>query len=272
MRYPKCIELDGKFVPWRELVKRRKEQVAKAAKAEQPALFEMKEDRRPAIARTAAGRYREPSLFSGLNDDKSGMSAPTPRNDIYARVTGKIIADLEKGVRTWLKPWNAEHAAGRITRPLRANGKPYQGVNVLMLWSDAVAKGFACPIWTTYRQAAELGGQVRKGEHGSLVVYADRITRTETDDKGEDVERHIPFMKGYTVFNCEQVDDLPAHFYAKAAAPLPAAERIASAEEFARATGAEIRHGGSRAFYATSSDHVQLPPFESFKDAESQES
>jgi hypothetical protein len=71
------------------------------------------------------------------------MRASASRPDVYARVTAKIVADLEQGVRPWLKPWNAEHAAGRITRPLRGNGQPYKGVNVLMLWSDAVLKGFA---------------------------------------------------------------------------------------------------------------------------------
>jgi antirestriction protein ArdC len=202
-----------------------------------------------------------------MSFQKSTKSGSRP--DVYARVTGKIIADLKQGMRPWLKPWSAEHAAGRISRPLRANGKPYQGVNVLMLWGDATEKGFACPVWMTYRQAAELGGQVRKGESGSLVVYADRITRTETDERGEDIERRIPFMKGYTVFNGEQVDGLPAQFCATAAAPLPAAERIATAERFAEATGAEIHHGGNQALYAVGSDRIQLPPFESFRDRES---
>jgi antirestriction protein ArdC len=106
------------------------------------------------------------------------MNATATRADVYSRVTNKIVADLERGVRPWLKPWNAEHAAGRITRPLRANGQAYKGINILMLWGDAELKGFVCPIWMTYRQSQELGGQVKKGEHGSLVVYADKITRT----------------------------------------------------------------------------------------------
>jgi len=193
----------------------------------------------------------------------------TPRADVYSRVTSKIIADLEQGVRPWLKPWNAEHAAGRITRPLRANGQAYKGVNVLMLWGDAVLKGFACPIWMTYRQALELNGQVRKGEHGSLVVYADRITRTETAETGEDVAREIRFMKGYTVFNCEQIDGLSAHFYATASPPAPALERIENAESFAASTRAEIVHGGSRACYIQRHDHIHMPCLDVFKDAES---
>lgn len=197
------------------------------------------------------------------------MSATATRADVYSRVTAKIIADLEQGVRPWFRPWNAEHAAGRITRPLRANGQPYKGINVLMLWGDAELKGFACPIWMTFRQAQELGAHVRKGEHGSLVVYADKITRIETGDDGEETAREIAFMKGYTVFNCEQVVGLPPHFYATATPPKSDMERITSAEGFAAATEATVRHGGNQAYYSITHDHVQMPPFESFRDAES---
>lgn len=194
----------------------------------------------------------------------------TSRADIYSRITGKIVADLEQGVRPWMKPWNADHAAGKITRPLRHNGIPYKGINVVMLWSAAVTKGYACPLWLTFRQALELGGHVRKGETGELVVYADRIRRTETNDKGEDVEREIPFLKGYTVFNAEQCDGLPAHYSARAEPPpLSPMQRIETAERFFAATGADIRHGGTRAFYAEGPDYVQMPPFETFRDAES---
>ncbi len=155
------------------------------------------------------------------------------RADIYTRVTQKIIADLENGVRTWLKPWNADHIAGRISRPLRANGTPYKGINVIMLWASAVEQGFGCPIWMTYRQAQGIGAQVRKGERGTLVVYADRIKKSEVDEEtGEASEREIPFMKGYTVFNCEQIDGLPPHYLAPAAAPpaLSPLQRIERAE------------------------------------------
>jgi antirestriction protein ArdC len=115
------------------------------------------------------------------------------RTDVYSRVTDRIIADLEQGMRSWLKPWNAGNTEGRITRPLRHNGIPYRGVNVLLLWGESMDKGYALNIWMTYKQAAELNAQVRKGEHGALVVYADRITRIEADAHGEDVEREIPF-------------------------------------------------------------------------------
>ena len=204
-----------------------------------------------------------------MSRDKASPAAAAEKKDVYTRVTERIIADLEQGVRTWLKPWHSEHAAGRITRPLRHNGTPYRGINILLLWGEALAKGYAAPIWMTFKQAQELGGHVRKGEHGSLVVYANRITKTETNDAGEDTEREIPFMKGYTVFNVEQVDGLPAHYYAQPVNPLPLSERIEAADAFMKATGATIHHGGNSAFYAPARDVVQLPPFEAFKDKES---
>jgi antirestriction protein ArdC len=192
------------------------------------------------------------------------------RTDVYQKITDRIVTELERGVRPWLKPWNAGNTDGRIIRPLRANGIPYQGINVLMLWSEAVEKGFSSAIWMTFRQATEFNAHVKKGEHGSLVVYADRIKRTETDrETGEDTEREIPFMKGYTVFNCDQIEGLPEHFYAKPAPRNDSMQRIARADGFFAATGAVVRHGGNRAFYAIAPDHLQMPPFEAFRDAES---
>jgi antirestriction protein ArdC len=147
------------------------------------------------------------------------------------------VAALEDGVRPWVRSWNAEHAAGRITRPLRHNGQPYTGTNILSLWTSASVQGFAAPIWKTYRQAVELDAHVRKGEKGSPVVYANSITRTETDS-GVDVARDIHFVNGYTVFNVEQIDGLPAQYTAPASPPLDVSDRIARAERFFSATGA----------------------------------
>lgn len=199
------------------------------------------------------------------------MSTHTTRTraDVYNRVTDRIIADLEQGVRSWLKPWNAANTEGRITRPLRHNGTPYRGVNILLLWGEAMNKGYASSSWMTYQQAAQLNAQVRKGEHGALVVYADRFTRIEADDQGEDVEREIPFMKGYTVFNVEQIEGLPDHYTVKPepkGEPMPLLE---DAERFFAATSATFRHGGNMAYYAPGPDLIQLPPPEAFRDAES---
>jgi len=191
------------------------------------------------------------------------------KQDVYCRVTDKIVADLEKGIKPWLQPWQAGHVAGPVSRPLRSVGIPYRGMNILMLWAAAMEGNFCCPIWLTYKQAQELGGQVRKGEKGALVVYANTYKKTTKDEQGEDVEAAIPFMKGYTVFNAEQIDKLPAHFYAQAEpvheTPL---ERIVHLENFFAATKADIRHGGNRAFYRIDADFVQMPELQAFCEVE----
>jgi antirestriction protein ArdC len=193
----------------------------------------------------------------------------TNRTDVYTRVTSGIIEQLEAGVRPWLKPWNAEFAAGRITRPLRHNGQKYNGINILMLWASAEMQGFSCPFWLTFQQAKELGGHVKKGEHGSPVVYANTFKKTETTDAGEEIEQDVPFLKEYTVFNAEQCEDLPAHFYRLAEPPTEKMDRIEHAERFFANTTADIRYGGNRAYYAIEADYVRMPPFETFRDGES---
>src|SRR4051794_14300056 len=103
----------------------------------------------------------------------------------------------------------------------------------------------------TFKQAIDLGGAVRKGERASLIVYANSITRTETvEATGEESESKIHYMKGYSVFNTEQIDGLPAHYTPQ---PEPVAEtlpRIERAESDFAALGADIRHGGRDAYYA----------------------
>jgi antirestriction protein ArdC len=121
------------------------------------------------------------------------------RADVYTRVTNQIVEQLERGVRPRLQPWNATHAAGRISRPLRSNGEAYKGINVLMLYMAAEMHGYNCPIWMTYKQAQSLGGFVRKGEHDSPVVYASTFTKTETTDEGAEIEHEQAFLKEYTV-------------------------------------------------------------------------
>jgi antirestriction protein ArdC len=192
------------------------------------------------------------------------------KTDLYQSVIDRIVASLEQGVRPWTRPWSAEHAAGRITRPLRANGLAYQGINVLVLWGESVTKGYSAPIWMTFRQALELNAHVRKGERGSTIVYASKITRTGTDaETGEETEQAISFLKSYTVFNVEQIEGLPAHFHAIAEPRLDPVQRIERAEAFFASTKADIRHGGNMAYYNLESDFVQMPPFEAFRDAES---
>jgi antirestriction protein ArdC len=192
------------------------------------------------------------------------------RNDIYQKITDQIVSKLEHGVRPWHQPWQGAHGEERIVRPLRANGIPYQGINIIMLWSEACANGYASPSWMTYRQAQTLNAHVRKGEEGSLVVYADKIINAETDaETGEEAERAIPFMKGYTVFNVEQIEGLPAYYYARPAPLTPGVARIEHAELFFHACQATVVHGGSRAYYVPSTDNIHMPCIDFFRDSQS---
>jgi antirestriction protein ArdC len=201
---------------------------------------------------------------------ESSKSGQETRVDIYSKITDRIIASLEEGVRPWVQPWSAGHLEGRISRPLRHNGEPYSGINVLLLWSETVSRGFRSPTWMTFRQAAELGAHVRKGETGSTVVYANRVKKTETAENGDEVERDIPFLKAYTVFNLEQIDDLPDEYLPSLASdPKMNVNRIAAADAFFAATRAVIRHGGNKAFFAPGPDIIQMPSIETFRDVES---
>ncbi|MFH1554800.1 MAG: zincin-like metallopeptidase domain-containing protein [Pseudomonadota bacterium] len=196
-------------------------------------------------------------------------SEEKPRADICARIADRIVAQLEQGVRPWMQPWRSDRGSGNVTRPLRHNGLPYSGMNVLLLWSEAAAQGFSSPVWMTFKQALELGGAVRKGESGSMVVFASRFKKTETDAAGDAVNREIPFLKSYTVFNAEQIDGLPANDRGRAEPSRDPIERIDHADRFFAQTGAVIRHGGERAYYSPLTDHIQMPPFATFRDGRS---
>lgn len=202
---------------------------------------------------------------------QSGVSSTegTARADVYARVTERIVCALEDGTRPWVKPWSGGQAAP-LAMPQRHNGVPYRGINVVLLWGEAIEHGYNSSTWMTYKQAQALGGQVRKGSHGALVVYADTYRKTDTDDHGDEVEHEIHFMKGYTVFNVDQIDGLPELYRpAPALPPGEPMQRIEAAERFFRQTGAVFQEGGNRAFYAPGPDLIRLPQAEAFRDAAS---
>lgn len=189
------------------------------------------------------------------------------RKDVYTRITDAIIAQLELGTRPWMKPWDSGVAP---TRPLRHNGLPYAGINVIMLWAASAEKGYDSPFWMTFRQAKALGAHVRKQEHGSLVVYADTVTRTEhNEETGEDDERTIPFLKGYTVFHASQIEGLPERYYARPPPKRDRDLRLVHADLYIAHTRVSIRYGGNRAYYSPDKDHIRMPPPDAFPSAES---
>ena len=185
--------------------------------------------------------------------------------DLCAHVTDSIIASIEAGTPAWRKPWTGEK--GGAPFPLRSNGEPYSGINVLMLWLAADAKGYRAPRWFTYRQAQEAGGQVRKGEKSSTVV---KYGTFEREDEATGEERRLPYLKAYRVFNAEQIDGLPAEYYgtpAEEARDL-GTEANPELDAFFAATGAEIRTTDEpQAYYMPSEDYIHMPPIATFHDS-----
>ena len=190
-----------------------------------------------------------------------GSKSSTTRASLYAEVTARVIAELEQGRVPWVQPWDSARCV--CTMPHNAGtGRAYSGINILILWAAVVEGGYASQGWLTYRQAELAGGNVRKGEKGTTVCYADRFTPGEEQDRARDEEREarqIAFLKRFTVFNVDQCEGLPDCF--RPAVPaLEEAELVPHADALIRATGADIRIGGDKAFYAPALDVVAVPP------------
>src|SRR3546814_595867 len=187
------------------------------------------------------------------------MAKETNRIDIYQAVTDDILAMLEAGTKPWVKPWS-----GGPTIPLRHNGVAYRGINVLSLWASAMRQGFASPYWLTFKQALELGGNVRKGSKGTTIVYANKLV---VKDSETDNERAIPFLKRYTVFNADQVEGLDGKYPAPAPIITNPETRDVELEVIFSRIDATVRIGGSQAYYHPRADSIQMPAFEAFHSA-----
>lgn len=187
-------------------------------------------------------------------------STSTDKRDVYARVTAQIINAIEQGVGNWKMPW---HTSGRFAfSPINVTSrKPYRGINTLCLWSAAQAKGYDSAEWATYQQWQDKGGQVRKGEKSTTVVFWKFQNESKEGQDGETLSSsRLLFTRGYSVFNAAQVDG----YTPKVETDFPLPERIAHADAFFTRIGADVSHGGNRAYYAPATDHIQMPPFTAF--------
>jgi antirestriction protein ArdC len=128
------------------------------------------------------------------------------RRDLYAEVSGRICAELERGAPPWVKPWSATPG---VNTPCNAvTNRPYSGCNVVLLWMAQNA-GYRAPRYLTFRQALELGGNVRKGERGTKVVFVKQLQVPDEGREDEQAKRIVPMLREYAVFNVEQCDGLP---------------------------------------------------------------
>ena len=187
------------------------------------------------------------------------------KRDLYAEVSAHIIAELETGAAPWIKPWSA--TPGANTPSNAATNRPYSGCNVVLLWM-AQAAGYRTPRYLIFKQALETGGHVRKGERGTKVYFVKQLVVQEDAD-GNSHTRLVPMMREYTVFNVDQCDGLPD--IVTAGKPMRVRNpdgRDDLADQFLRATGADIREGHGEAYYVPSRDFISMPAFGAFKGAD----
>jgi hypothetical protein len=173
------------------------------------------------------------------------------RTGLYEEITNKIISQLEAGRLPWVQAWGSSGVSAPLAMPKNAaTGRGYSGINVLILWGAVLQHGFPAQSWLTFRQALGLGGNVRKGERGTTVVYADRFIpdgeRRRSREMGEEAVA-IPFLKRFAVFNTAQCDGLPDGLVA-VPPPVPEGLIVPEVEALIRASGADLRLGGDKAF------------------------
>ncbi|EBW6362436.1 DNA primase [Salmonella enterica subsp. enterica serovar Oranienburg] len=211
-----------------------------------------------------------------MKKHKKGSSGRKVHADVYQAVTDRIVAALEQGTAPWRRPWQS---AGQVrTGGLPSNaltGRCYSGVNVLLLWLAAVEGGYASNRWLTYAQAQEAGGQVRKGETGSLaVVYKDWTKPAEDehgnrlyDTDGSLLKETVPMLRQFYLFNVAQCDGLPAHMQPDEGTERPgedyavvSPERLADVQAMLKATGVQLEpRFQDRAYYTPVVDRIVMP-------------
>jgi antirestriction protein ArdC len=180
---------------------------------------------------------------------------------LYESVTSRIIDEMKNGTVPWTKPWRSGKTVGVM--PMNAmTGRSYNGINIPLLWHSADVHGYPTHGWLTYKQALAAGGQVRKGEKSTTVVFTKKL---RIKDKDTDEDKQIGMLRTFAVFNEAQIDNL--HIAAPDVKEKP--ETLTSVDQFIAATKADIRPGGDNACYVPSRDFIALPPIESFVSVES---
>lgn len=188
--------------------------------------------------------------------------------DLYTEVTNRILEQLASGAAPWIEPWSA--TPGNNHPCNAATGRPYSGANVVLLWITAQNNGWTLPRYLTFKQALELGGNVRKGEHGTKVYFVKQLIVKDSKAESDDATRMVSMLREYNVFNVAQCENLPERISnPSATTPRNKEEREQIADSFMNATGADIREGNGEAYFRPGADYISLPHFSAFKNADS---
>lgn len=188
-------------------------------------------------------------------------TAKKPAFDIAEMITGKIIEKLEAGVIPWQKPWNAVNACNYLTK------RPYSGINYLLLNFEAVEQ----PYYLTFLQVQQMGGRVKNGAKGEIVVFwkffKGEDEKEGAEQAGEESKR-APLIRYTKVFNVKDIEGIEFVFPKKT--DPSQLERIESCEQIISLmpNAPRTQHGGNGAYYSPSGDYVNMPLLEDFKSIE----
>jgi antirestriction protein ArdC len=199
-------------------------------------------------------------------DAATNLEKPNESRPIYRGIQPD---HCRVGIRclAWVKPWSA--TPGQNTPCNAISNRPYSGCNVILLWL-ARGRGWPTPRFLTFKQAVEAGGTVRKGEHGTKVIFVKQLIVRDKNGEGEEDEKTIPMMREYTVFNVAQCDGLPDRIVngKQIVRVRNPDQRDEWADSFLTATKADIREGAGEAYYVPGHDFISMPAFASFKGAD----
>lgn len=187
----------------------------------------------------------------------------TVRRDAMQELTDRVFAELERGVKPWIRPWDSLKCHGPSAPINAVTGHHYSGINVLVLGMDHRAFSTGDNRWATYHQAQEAHWQVRKNEKSTPVFFYKPID--VEDEKAKDGHRVIPIMKTFAVFHASQMDNVPP--YTPPTVEEAPWTRPEAADIILKNSGAKLTIGGDRAFYSPLLDFISLPPENAFKGA-----
>lgn len=179
------------------------------------------------------------------------------KRDLYEEITNRVIAELESGTVPWVKPWQGGGGATGVMPYNAVSKKEYNGINIMLLWMS----GYASTAWLTYKQATNLGGNVKKGEKGTHICYFSPFKKDTINAAGESETKSFLILRDYVVFNIEQCEGITLEPHKPLEVP------YTGALAFAEGRGATVKHGGSKAFYTPQFDLIQMPEHKQFKTA-----
>jgi len=229
---------------------------------------------RHAAPSSALSPWSAPSSPHTPSSTDTHAARPGGPVGLAARVTAQLLAALNNGVRPWVQPWDS---AAALALPLRYNGVPYKGFNIIALWAAAAEHQFTSRYWLTFKQAHALGGQVRRGERATHILFYKDLTPassaaapssatssgTAASSANTDTPARRVVLRSFAVFSANQIDGLPAHFLAPPPPP-PDTGLTARLDPAFDRVPAFLTHGGARACYNPTTDTIHLPPRHSF--------